>query len=62
MRVFYFIPQSDVGDVIQNILSSNTELSKTTLLNTTLPSNKILDIYNNVNKINREKDENKLKI
>ena len=45
MKVFYSIPQSDVGDVIRNTLSLNTELSKTTLSNSTLPPSKILDIY-----------------
>ena len=54
------IPQCDFGNVIKNILSSNTEISKTTLLNSDLRpnKNKISDIFNNVYKINREKDEN----
>ena len=54
------IPQCDFGNVIKNILSSNTEISKTTLLNSDLRpnKNKISDIFSNVYKINREKDEN----
>ena len=46
-----------LGMLLKNKLSSNTELSKMILLNSDLPPNKILDIYTNVNKINRVKDE-----
>ena len=56
------IPKSDVYNIVKNTLSTNTELSKTTLFNSTLPPIKILDIYSNVNKINREKDENNFKM
>ena len=45
MKVFYLIPQSDVGNVIENTLSSNTELSKTTLLNSDLPQKTVRYIY-----------------
>ena len=58
IKNFYLIHQCDVGGVIKSPLSSNTELSKTTLLNSDLLTNKILDINPNVNKINREIDEN----
>ena len=51
-------PQSDVGDVIKNInASASIELTKSTLLNSKLQPNKILDEYSNVNKIYRFKDE-----
>ena len=42
VKVFYLISQSDVR---KNILSSNTEISKTILLNSDLPLNKIVDVH-----------------
>ena len=66
MKILYLILQSDVWDVIKNLnASSTTELSKSTLCNSDLPPNKILDTYTNVNKMNRIKydlHDNNLKI
>ena len=57
MKVFYLIPHSEVGDVIKNINPTpDIELTKLNLLNTKLPPSKILDIYTNVDKINKVKD------
>ena len=57
MKVFYLVPQSEIDNVVKNKSSSHTEIAKSTLLNNVLPPNKILDIYSNINRINREKSE-----
>ena len=45
MKVFYLIPQSDAGNGIENRLSSNSELSMTTLLNSDLPQKNVRYMY-----------------
>ena len=55
MKVFYLVPQSEIGNVVKNKSSSHTEIANSTLLNNVLPPNKILDIYSNMNRINRKK-------
>ena len=58
MKVFYLVPQNEIDNIVKNkSTSSHTEIVKSTLLNNVLPPNKILDIYSNINRVNREKSE-----